>query len=151
MLEEYEINSETLAILPYKLNYSEVLEHQNHYYVLKTPRDIIEDSCKYYGSSYDGRLQGTKKLTGFNYKSPIIVEESYPMIFFPTESPKLESCSWINLKNLENYTSNLKGSVIEFKNGQKINLNISKVSLENQVFRAARLSQRLNDRKINKK
>lgn len=151
MLEDYEINSETLAILPYKTDSSEVLESDCHYYVKKTPKEILDNSCRFYGSSLEGRLSGTKRITGFHYKSPIIVEESYPTIFFPTESPHLESCSWINLKNIKSYLPYFKGSIIEFKNGQTLALNISKHSLENQVFRASRLSQQLNERKIAQK
>lgn len=151
MLQDYEINSDTLAILPYQSEYAKVLELNNQYYVKKTPKNIICDSCKYYGSSYQGRVEGTRNLVGIYYKSPIIVEESIPMIFFPTESPRHESCSWINLSNVVRCESCFGGSLIEFKNGKTIPLNISKISLQNQVYRASRLSERLNDRKILKK
>ena len=36
----------------------------------------MDDSCKYFGSSYQGRYEGTKNLIGMNYKLPIIIEES---------------------------------------------------------------------------
>lgn len=151
MLKEYEINSETLAIMPWEENSSEVLEKDQCFSVGKTPKGIIEDSCEYYGSSYEGRLRGTKQLTGYNYKSPIIVEESLPTIFFPTESPRQQSCMWINLKMVEKCEKTEYGTMIFFSNGEKIEVNISKISLENQINRAARLAQRLNDRKIVKK
>lgn len=151
MLQDYEINSDTLAILPYQCEYAKVLELNNQYYVKKTPKSIISDSCKYYGSSYQGRVEGSRTLVGFYYKSPIIIEESIPMIFFPTESPRHESCSWINLSNVVGCESYFGGSLLEFKNGSTIPLNISKTSLQNQVYRASRLSERLNDRKILKK
>lgn len=151
MLDEYEINNETLAILPYKGEFSEVIEQHHNYVIKQSPKQIIEDSCKYYGSSYEGRVLGTKKLTGINYKVPVIIEESNPTIFFPTESPRTDTCSWINLKKIEDYESTHKGSVIIFQDGKRIVLNISKFSLENQIFRSARLVQRLNDRKLSKK
>lgn len=151
MLVEYEINDETLAILPYDINASEIIEVNKHCYVQKSPKEIIDDSCKYYGSSYQGRIEGTKKLTGFRYKIPIIIEESCPTIFFPTTSPEHVHCTWINLKNMKDYKSWYGGSLIKFKNGQSLALDISKFSLENQIFRASRLAQQLNDRKISKK
>ena len=68
---------------------------------------IIENSCRYFGSSYNGRHIGTKNLTGINYKSPIIIEETKNIIFFPTTSPKQSDCSWISLKyiNISNEIS----------------------------------------------
>lgn len=46
-----------------------------------TPSDIIDQSCRSFGSSYLGRHEGTKHLTGINYKAPIIIEETQSMIF----------------------------------------------------------------------
>ena len=103
MLEEYEINDQTLAILPVDKDTSQVLETKRRFYVSKTPRMIISDSCEYYGSTLDGRMHGAKVLTGIQYKTPIVVEESSPMIFFPTESPRKDLCTWINLKHVKDY------------------------------------------------
>lgn len=151
MLEEYEINDQTLAILPVDKDTSQVIETKRRFYVSKTPRMIISDSCEYYGSTLDGRMHGAKVLTGIQYKTPIVVEESSPMIFFPTESPRKDLCTWINLKHVKDYYESGKKTVVLFENNKKIKVKLSKTSFQNQVYRAARLSQRLNDRKIVKK
>ena len=36
-----------------------------------------EFSCKYFGSSFEGRILGSKNILGSVYKAPIIVEELY--------------------------------------------------------------------------
>jgi len=143
----YEINTDTLAIISIEKNKSKIIEKFNEFIINKSVMDIIENSCQYFGSSYQGRHKGTKKLIGVSHKSPIIIEESKEMIFFPTSSPKLEKCNWIALKNISDYKRANNESIIVFKNGYNLNLNISYGSLENQIFRATRLDSVLRDRK----
>lgn len=147
MLNNYEINNSTLAIVPINAMTSEVVEEDRSFLINKPTTKIIDDSCKYFGSSYDGRHEGTKNLIGVNYKSPIIIEESQEIIFFPTKSPRFDNCFWISLKNIENYTKNQQNSIILFKNGKQITVDISYASLENQILRATRLESILRKRK----
>ena len=149
MLDQYEINKSTLAVLPIDECSSRILEEEAEYIVNKSTTDVINDSCKYFGSSYKGRNEGTKSLIGGNYKLPILIEESREIIFFPTSSPKLEECAWISLNNLKNYKKNEKKSSVTFQNGFILNLDISIFSLENQVLRASRLENVLRKRRIN--
>ena len=146
MLQEYEIGEKTLAIIPVDENISKVLEEDAVYFVNKKTKDIIDDSCRYFGSSYIGRFEGTMHILGFNYKAPIIIEETKKLIFFPTSSPRFNNCTWINLKNIKKYSRQLKQSIVCFKNGKEILLDISYSSLENQIFRATRLESILNER-----
>ena len=96
---------------------------------------VLEHSCEYFGSSYEGRKEGTKKLLGITHKSPIIVEESRKIIFFPTTSPEKEECIWINLEKISKYYKiDNKKSCIEFKNGDKIEFDISYGSLSFKFF-----------------
>lgn len=148
MIENYEINNSTLAIIPIADNMSRVMEEENVYTVSKTPTEIIDDSCRFFGSSYDGRHEGTKNLTGINYKSPIIIEESKEIIFFPTSSPRFDNCHWISLNHIDKYQKGSLSAIINFKNGQKLELNISYGSLENQILRATRLESILRKRKL---
>ena len=76
MINEYEVNSNTLALLPVGTNVTKVIEKQDSFLVNQTPSQIIDYSCRSFGSSYLGRHEGTKHLTGINYKAPIIIEES---------------------------------------------------------------------------
>lgn len=146
--ETYEINKSTCAILPVDENTSRVIEKDDNFIVNKPVQKIIEDSCRYFGSSYLGRYEGTKTLIGFNYKAPIIVEESNELIFFPTSSPRFNRCSWINLKLIKDYQRNNRNAVISFENGYNLEIDISYESLENQIFRATRLESILRTRKM---
>ena len=146
-MNNYEINKGTLAIIPVGENLSTVIEEDNIINITKPSQEIIEESCKFFGSSYEGRLEGTKKILGFNYKIPIIIEESNDIIFFPTSSPRNSDCHWISLNKIQNIKKNKKTTKIIFKTGQEISLNISYYSLENQIFRATRLQSIIRDRK----
>ena len=72
----YEINDDTLAIIPIDEYKSKVIEKTKVFIVEQTPMKIIDKSCKYFGSSYQGRFLGTKSLIGVSHKAPIIVEET---------------------------------------------------------------------------
>ena len=148
-MDKYEINKSTLAIIPISKNCSKVIEQENDYIINNSTTNIIDHSCKFFGSSYNGRCEGTKNLVGFNYKSPIIIEESKEIIFFPTSSPRFDNCSWISLNNIEKYIKKENISSIYFKNGLIIDLEISYSSLENQILIATMLESKLRQRKNN--
>lgn len=148
MVEQYEVNSSTLAIVPIDSSTSRVIECDAEYIVKKDTTAIIDHSCKFFGSSYQGRFEGTKSVLGVNYKAPILIEESREIIFFPTISPRLKECQWISLKNVEKYIKNGFMSKIIFKNGKEIELDISYSSLENQILRSTRLESIIRNRKI---
>jgi competence protein ComK len=144
---DYEINSDTQVIMPVGKNSSKIIEKDDEYFIKNNVHSILEHSCEYFGSSFEGRKEGTKKLLGITHKSPIIVEESRKIIFFPTTSPEKIECTWINLEKIDKYYKNgPKKSRILFKNGKNIDLNISIGSLTNQILRATRLKYILDQR-----
>jgi competence protein ComK len=138
-MNNYLINRETLAILPYN-DQSIVIEKNKKFIVKKNPNNIIKANCNMYGSSYAGRLDGTKKLTGYTYKAPIIIEDKTNTIFFPTSSPRLKNASWINLDNVEYAYHEKNANKIMFNNGFSMKINTSLNVLNNQILRATRLS-----------
>lgn len=150
MRNEYEISLETIAIIPMGKKFAKIYEIGETFIIEKTPMEIIEDSCKYFGSSYVGRHEGTKSLIGINYKTPIIIEETNNIIFFPTSSPRFPNCSWISLKHVWKYEKVENYSKIYFKNGFCISLEISYGSLQNQILRASLLESKIHNRKIAK-
>ncbi len=144
---DYEITFDTQVILPIDSGSSRIIEKNETYVLNVTPMQILEHSCEYFGSSLDGRKEGTKKLLGITHKSPIIVEESRKIIFFPTTSPDRDDCIWINLEKINRYyKSSQKKSIIEFKNGDIIEFDVSIGSLTNQILRASRLKYILEER-----
>ena len=146
-MSEYEINDDTLAIIPLGEYKSKIIEKTRTFIVNEPPIKVIDNSCQYFGSSYQGRFLGTKTLIGISHKAPIIVEESREIIFFPTSSPRLYNCAWISLKNLQNYKRNNKSTTLIFNNGHLLDINISYGMIDNQVLRAARLESVLRLRK----
>ena len=150
-MTEYEINSSTLAIIPLGENISKVYEEEAEYIVSKSPNAIIKENCEFYGSSYEGRCKGTKKLTGIKSKFPIIIEESRNIIFFPTSSVRSDNNTWIALNNIKEYTEDNLNSKITFKNNENLDLDISYYSLDNQICRAYMLNSKLYDKKNDKK
>lgn len=94
-MASYEINADTLAIIPKNASVTYVYEKGKTFTINESSNKIMEESCEFFGSSFKGRQYGTTALTGITHKVPIIVEETSNMIFFPTTSPRLKNCSWI--------------------------------------------------------
>lgn len=144
----YELNEGTLAVIPNGNESSLVYEDDNRYIINDVPMNIMEDSCRYFGSTYEGRRVGAKEILGAEYKVPIIVADSNELIVFPTSSPLSEDCAWISFGRVDRFfkidDSNTK---ILFDNGREIIVPCSYRSIENQVSRAARLKFILSKRK----
>ncbi len=147
-MDNYEVNSETLAIIPINANETRIIEKDDDFIVNLSSMKIIDDGCRYFGSTYSGRMEGTKSMIGINYKAPIILEETIPMIFFPTISPRLEACSWISFKDVEKCIKNEKSSIIIFKNGTKLSIDLSYKIIQNQILRSSYLNSTLLSRKL---
>jgi len=87
-VDKYYINENTLMIMPYNGIQSKVIESYISYVVNRRPYDIINDSCKSYGSSLQGRCEATDYMIGVKYKCPIVISEVKEIIMFPTTSAK---------------------------------------------------------------
>ena len=148
-MKDYEINDETLAIMPGKdLWDSVVVEDDCNYEVKMKPLEIVDYSCKYFGSSYPGRKEGSKGILNSSYKLPILVEDTRNLVFFLTTSPIDDDCSWISLKNIKSYRRlDPNNTEVEFKNGKLLKVNISYNSFNNQVMRASRLESITRNRR----
>lgn len=150
-MREYEINEGTLAVISIDNKKSKVMEDSNNYIVEKSSFDVMDHSCKYFGSSYEGRKQGSKDVIGANYKLPIIVEDGRNLVFFPTTSIEDEDCMWIAVNKIKKYEQmDFNTTKITFTNNQNIIVPLSYRSIQNQIFRATRLSYILNERKREK-
>ncbi|MBP3634856.1 MAG: competence protein ComK [Bacilli bacterium] len=147
-MDEYEINSNTIALIPIDSEKTKVIEEKETFMVEMCAMKIIERSCEFFGSTYLGRHMGTKALTGISHKSPIIIEESKNIIYFPTTSPRLDECMWLSLKHIQNYKDENGKLMVFFENGQNINVDISYGSFDNQYLRATKLESILRKRKL---
>ena len=145
-MREYEINEETMFIRPNGKGQSFICEEEQEYQISKSTNKIIKENCSFYGSSYIGRCEGTKSLTGIKSKFPIIIEESRKIIFFPTSSTRTKESTWLALNQIKDIQKDSNGSRIIFKNDTKIKLPISYYSLKNQYCRAIILKAKLYER-----
>lgn len=149
-LDKYEINRDTTAVLPTIYNKqlcSRVLEIKQEYIVTMRPKEIIEKSCQYFGSTLDGRTKGTKAITGITHKAPIAIDPVNMIYFFPTHSPKLKECAWISHEYVEKHgkVNNSKINVT-FINNKTIQLPVSNSIFEHQLYRTAHLRIKLVQR-----
>ena len=107
----------------------------------------MDKNCEYNGSSLNGRLKGTYSLTGFNYKAPLIIAEDKNLIFFPTCSPRLKDCAWINVNNINRIFSRNEKCLIEFFNEECLEFDTSYRIINNQYLKSLSLEKAFKNRK----
>ncbi len=157
-LKDYEVNRKTMSILPVTIKnrkFSKVMETDGEYLVAMKPTDIVERSCRYFGSSLKGRQEGTRELMGVTHKAPIIVEATSMIYLFPTASPTKSDCAWISHTYVVKHSSDgSEKTVVTFSNDKSILLPISEGSFENQLYRTSHLrtimSTRIDQREYRK-
>ena len=145
---KYEISKGTFAIVPNNDSNSLVYEDEERFLIEETPYEIMESSCKYFGSTYEGRKNGAREILGAEYKVPIIIEDSNNLIVFPTTSPYSEDCMWISLNRIKKYYKiDAYHTKIIFDNNIEIVVPCSFRTIENQISRASRLDLILRKRR----
>lgn len=147
----YEVTPLTMAVLSKKdeagTRNTYVLEETREYTAQTTPTKMIDEACKFFGSSLKGRLEGTKDISRITHKAPIAIDPSSGMYFFPTASPSNTKCSWIAHSHVKEINPIGKNKTeIIFKNGKRIIINVSYGSMLNQVQRTAQFRFSLDTR-----
>ena len=144
---EYEITEDTCALIAINDSCTKIVGLDNEIILNTSTLKILDYSCKYYGSSYNGRKEGSISILKNIYKIPIIVEESRNIIFFPISSPRYHNSTWISVRNIKSCRKIEKNTEITFKNGKKMIFKISYSSLQNQILRASYLEMIFLSRK----
>lgn len=143
-MNEYEINKGTLCLIDVDGKNTKIIEKNKVLEIRKNIHKIVDESCKSFGSSLDGRLAGTRKLTNITYKAPIILSEYLRIVLFPTGSRRGDICHWLNLNSIKDFYEENEGTIIELENGEKIYLDISKFIIDNQIKKATLLEHQFN-------
>lgn len=147
-MNHYEINTETLLIVPIEKGKSKVYELNGEYVVNMSSLAIIKNSCLFFGSSYEGRSEGTKALIGIEMKVPIVIEDSRNIIFFPTSSCIHKNSVWISHQNLINYVKiNEFSTVLYFRDNKSVRVDVKYNLVDNQVTRCVKLEVLLAKRR----
>src|SRR5699024_12112561 len=72
--------------------YTRVLEKDNEFTIPKAPREVIDNACRYFGSSLESCQEGTREICDFSHKTPIVINLYCGMFFFPDrKSTRLNS------------------------------------------------------------
>ncbi|MBR1376492.1 MAG: competence protein ComK [Bacilli bacterium] len=143
MKNDYVINAETVVVMSVGSSCCKVYELDDCFEVNMSLKEIIELSCNYFGSSFNGRLEGSKYYLGYNYKLPIIVDEYRDIIVFPTKSYESNNNYLISLNQIKDFEKKNKGILIYLKNGKNIEIEDSYGIFENQYLKAQKLLLRL--------
>ncbi|MBU5468370.1 competence protein ComK [Virgibacillus sp. MSJ-26] len=147
----YEITPQTMAVLVHCDERGHtgawILEESDDYYVDNSPSKVIDQSCRFFGSSLKGRQEGTFNVCRITHKAPISIDPSNGMYFFPTTSPVNPRCSWIAHSHVAQ-VNNLKDNFTEivFNNGRKLPIQVSFGSIQNQLHRTAQFRFLLDKR-----
>jgi len=130
-----------------KQSHSLLMEEIGERTVKYYPTQFIDISCKSYGTSLKGRLEGTASVANITHKPPIIIDSPFGMTFFPTASPYHPACIWLSHVHIERIVENTsKGTDVYFVNGKILSLDVSFHSMENQLSRAAQFRFALENR-----
>lgn len=150
-MKDYMITDDTLAICPNGKGKATIIEKNSTFDVEISPRTIINKNSLMYGSSLDGRLESTNYHVGRKYKQPLVISEINDIILFPTRSPRLRSCIWINFINIKNILKDSESNrgIIEFSNGILIDADISFYILNNQYNNTLRLVAEYKKKHLN--
>lgn len=135
--------------MPINKKKTKIYENDNVIIVNTNAKKIIQENCRYFGSSYEGRKRGTMELIGVTHKAPICIEEANSLIFFPTSSPRLNDCGWIALNNIDCSMPYADEALIRFENNLTLQVNASNKIITNQILRATRLESVLYKRRSN--
>ena len=145
---DYEINSETLLIMPFNNGKSKIYEFDREFLINRISNDIINDSCLFFGSTLEGRREAVKNILGIDLKVPILVEDTRNIIFFPTANCIHKNAIWISYQNLlKYYKFDEFSTVLCFRNNKQITVDVRYNIIDNQVIRCMKLESLLNKRR----
>ena len=143
----YEIDLSTCMLIGIDEGHTKVITLNDDFIIEESSKKIIDNSCKYFGSSLIDRIKATNRLVKMASKTPIIIEETRNIIFFPLKSTREKINIWISFNNLDKYTKEDYKTVFLFKNGKSISINFSYYIVDNQVTRCIILDYEINNRR----
>lgn len=153
----YEITAHTMALIAGFREgdgrpFTRVLKTDGELEIERKAYRIMDDNCRDSGSNYKGREAGTRKVTHFQKRLPIMISEVLDLYAFPLRSPRHVECIWILHDHFDDVTANGSGkSMIFFKNGMTLPVKVSKDIVDNSYKRASHLrycfSQRIAEKR----
>ena len=143
----YEIDLSTVMLIGIDEFKTKVITLDSEFIMDIDSKKIIDNSCKYFGSSLNDRVNMTKRLVNIKSKSPIVIEESRNIIFFPLKSVRDKCNIWISFNNLDKYVKNGDKTTFIFKNNKRVVIDFSYYIIDNQITRSLMLDYELKKRR----
>jgi len=143
----YEIDLSTLMLIGLDDEHTKIITLDDEFVINNNCRKIIDNSCKFFGSTLNDKVKNTSRLINISSKTPIIIEESRNIIFFPLKSVREKNNIWISFNNLEEYVKKDENTLFHFKNGKEIEVEFSYYIIDNQVTRSLMLDYEINKRR----
>ncbi|OEH92162.1 competence protein ComK [Bacillus solimangrovi] len=146
--KKYMIHPDVEAIVPYYNDEgclcSEVREVSSVKYVYESPKKLLIRVCAFYGGDYNGNRQAAKLILKAKQMLPLSISLIHNMMFIPMQSPKSPNCIWVNLAHIFFVKKGInKDSIILFKSGHELEVNLLADSVEKKRDRAAYLQNEL--------
>ena len=139
MKEDYIVSSETVVMVSVSNSCCKIIEKGDEFLVNSPLEKIIDNSCKYFGSSLEGRKASSKYHLKYDYKLPIIIDESRNILAFPTKSYKVVDNYMIFINNLKDYEKVDDGILLYISNGNTYYIKESYGVFENQFLKSQKL------------
>ena len=143
----YEIDLSTLMLIGLDDENTKIITLDDELVINIDSKKIIDNSCKFFGNTLNERVNITKRLINIKSKSPIIIEDTRNIIFFPLKSVRDKCNIWISFNNLEKYIKKDEKTVFIFKNGKEVIIDFSYYIIDNQVTRSLMLDYELKKRR----
>lgn len=102
---------------------------------------FIHRLCKRYGATWKSRKQSVLLCIRGKQKIPLLLSETYKLIFFPVYGTTCKENTWIQYKKVEKIISHEEGCMIQFCNGEKLLVHVGIRSLRLQMKRCKSIYQ----------
>ena len=143
----YEIDLSTVMLISLDDIKTKVITMDDEFVLDIDSKKIIDNSCKFFGSSLNDRVNMTKRLINIKSKSPIIIEESRDIIFFPLKSIREKCNIWISFNNLLKFVKSGDKTIFYFKGNKQVEIDFSYYIIDNQVTRSLMLDYEVKKRR----
>lgn len=106
-----------------------------------TIQKFIEDLCLSSGSTFEGKVNASKKILHIHQKAPIVLQRN--KILFPSVSAKRDDCIWVNASAIKTFKRKGSSTVVYFLDDSNYEVPIEYRSFKRQVSRCRQYEEYL--------
>ncbi|WP_179884870.1 competence protein ComK [Bacillus sp. AFS015802] len=103
----------------------------------KSTKEILDESCMAYRSTYDGRIKAVRHAFDYLRKTPLMICPQQYIYAIPTMAPTDYDCIWLFCQHIESTSTREGKTYVHFTNGEKLEINCSESVIKRQRERAA--------------